>query len=408
MMSTEHDILSPDNLRDPYPYFARMRQHAPVHWNENYRAWFVYRYDDVVGALRDPAFSSDRIRPAGDKLSDDDRASREPSYDILEHWMVFNDPPAHSRLRKLVQPAFTPRAVERMRPRVEQVVAETLRSLEGRTEFDYVRDFAFPIPAVVIAELMGVPVEDRDRFKAWSDDIVMLVFNAAGTADRRERAQAALVELADYMRALATLATRAEPDDTLVSRIVHSHEVDPPLSMEEVVSTLVLLLFGGHETTTNLLANGARALTRNPDQWELMKKEPSAVDGAVEEVLRLDGPAKMEVRRLVADVEMHGQHLRAGQIVYLVQASANRDESVFDRPDAMDITRHPNRHIGFGFGLHHCLGSFLARLEGQVVFRAVAEAFPDLEAVPGGDSWHPTLISRGMTEFKVRTSGVRL
>lgn len=403
-MNADHDILRPDRVVDPYPYFARMRQEAPVHWNENYRAWFVYRYQDLVEALRHQAFSSDRVRPVAAKGDPEDRANRQPTFDILQHWMVFNDPPEHTRLRQLVQPAFSPRAVASMRPRVEQVVEETLRELDGRAEFDFVHDFAFPIPAVVIAELMGVPATDRGKFKRWSDEILTLVFQAATTDDRRDRAQRALVDLADYMRATIE-RVRAYPDDSLVSQIVHSEAAEPPLSDDEVVSTCVLLIFGGHETTTNLLANGVRLLLRNPRQWAAIKADPTLVDGAVEEILRFDGPSKMEVRRLVDDVEFGGQQMKAGQIVYLVQGSANRDADVFERPDEMDISRKPNRHVGFGFGLHHCLGNFLARLEGQVAIKAVASTFPDLAAIDGGETWHSTLISRGMTTFAVTSKG---
>ncbi|OYD71121.1 cytochrome P450 [Rhodococcus sp. OK302] len=397
----DHDILSPARLADPYPYFAEMRENCPVHWNEQYRAWFVYRYDDVVAAFRDSAFSSDRVRPVfNERLSAEKREARKATYDVLQHWMVFLDQPDHTRIRKLVMPAFTPKTVASMRPRVEKVVAEAVDAITGRDSLDLVHDLAYPIPAVVIAELMGVPAEDRELFKEWSDEIVVLIFGAKSTADRHERAQLALTELSDYLRShIARL--REQPGDNLISRILESREQEPPLTDDEVVSTCALLIFGGHETTTNMIANGMRAFLQNPDQWELLKNDPELAKSAVEEVLRFDGAAKMSMRRLVQDVELRGNHMKAGDTVYLVQASANRDPAVFENPDSFDITRTPNRHLAFGFGLHHCLGNFLARLEGQLAFEALAVRCPDLAIADSAPEWHPTLISRGMTSFPV-------
>ncbi|MGF7123217.1 cytochrome P450 [Rhodococcus sp. BE178] len=397
----DHDILSPERLADPYPYFAEMRVNCPVHWNEQYRAWFVYGYDDVVASFRDPAFSSDRVRPVfNERLSAEQREARKATYDVLQHWMVFLDQPDHTRIRKLVMPAFTPKAVASMRPRVEKVVQEAVDAIAHPGPLDLVHDLAYPIPAVVIAELMGVPAQDRDLFKQWSDEIVVLIFGAKSTADRHERAQRALTELTDYLRSHIS-RLRAQPGDNLISRILESGEQEPPLTDDEVVSTCALLIFGGHETTTNMIANGMRAFLQNPDQWELLRNDPDLARSAVEEVLRFDGAAKMSMRRLVQDVELRGRHMRAGDTVYLVQASANRDPAVFDNPDSFDITRASNRHVAFGFGLHHCLGNFLARLEGQLAFEALATRCPDLAIADSAQQWHPTLISRGMTSFPV-------
>ncbi|WP_227996740.1 cytochrome P450 [Nocardia australiensis] len=397
----DHDILSAERLADPSPYFAEMRANCPVHWNEQYRAWFVYRYDDVVTALRDPVFSSDRVRPVyNERLSDEQRQARKATYDVIQHWMVFLDQPDHTRIRKLVMPAFTPKAVAAMRPQVEKVVADAVGAIAQPGDFDLVHDLAYPIPAVVIAELMGVPAQDRELFKQWSDEIVVLIFGAKSTSDRHERAQRALTELTEYLRSHIS-RLRKQPDDNLISRILESREQDPPLTDDEVISTCALLIFGGHETTTNMIANGMRAFLRNPSQWELLKNDPGMARSAVEEVLRFDGPAKMAMRRLVQDVELRGSQMRAGDTVYLVQASANRDPAVFDNPDTFDITRAPNRHVGFGFGLHHCLGNFLARLEGHLAFEALAKKCPDLEIADSAQHWHPTLISRGMTSFPV-------
>lgn len=400
----DDDMLGGERLADPSPYFAAMSAQDPVHWNERFRAWFVHKHEDVLWALRHPAFSSDRVRPVYEqRLSEEKRAERQPTFDVLRHWMVFLDPPEHTRLRKLVMPAFSPRAVGAMRSRVEEVVKETLADLEGRGSFDFIQDFAYPIPAIVIAELIGVPAEHRDQFKKWSDDILTLVFGAEGEADRRKRAQQGLVDLTDYLRKLIA-EIRKDPGDNIISSLVQAHEVEPPLSDDEIVSTCALLVFGGHETTTNLIANGTRQLLLHPDQWNLLRDEPALIGPAVEELLRFDGPSRLEARRLVEDVELRGKQLRAGDTVFLVQSAANRDPEVFSEPDRLDIARAKNPHVGFGFGVHHCLGNFLARLEANVAFLAVIEALPDL-ALDGQETWHTTMMSRGMKTMPVRRAG---
>jgi cytochrome P450 len=374
----DHDLLSERNATDPYPYFAHMRAAHPVHWNERYRAWFFYRHDDLTWALREPALSADRVRPVYDRyVSEADRERRRPTFDVLRHWLVFLDPPEHTRLRKLVMPAFTAKAAEQFAPRVAELVAQLLDECAGRAEFDLVRDLAYPIPAVVIAELMGVPAADADLFKAWSEDILVLVFGARTTPDARDRAQRGLIELTGYLRTLIG-QRRRQPQDDLITRLVRSSEADPPLTDEEIVSTCALLIFGGHETTTNLIANGVRALLAAPDQWRALRAAPELARGAIEELLRYDGPSKMVMRRVARDLEVRGQQLRAGDAVYLVQGSANRDPGVFPDPDRLDIMRHPNRHVGFGFGIHHCLGNFLARMEGRIAIPLIAERLPVL------------------------------
>lgn len=406
VVEPDDDMLGGERLADPYPYFAAMLEQDPVHWNEKYRAWFLHKHADVLWALRNPAFSSDRVVPVFEKhLSPEKRAARKPTLDVLRHWMVFLDPPDHTRLRKLVMPAFSPKAVARMRPRVEEVVRDTLAELDGKETFDFVRDFAYPIPAIVVAELIGVPVEDRDKFKKWSDDILTLVFGAQGQADRRELAQQGLIELTDYLRDLIA-RIRLDPGDDIISSLVRAGDVEPPLTDDEIVSTCALLVFGGHETTTNLIANGTRQLLLHPEQWELLRTRPDLIGQAVEELLRFDGPSRLEARLLVEDVELRGKTLRAGESVYLVQSAANRDPEVFDHPHTLDITRRKNAHVGFGFGVHHCLGNFLARLEANVAFTAVLDAMPDL-ALNGPETWHPTMMSRGMRTMPVKRTGVR-
>lgn len=397
----DDDMLTEERVRDPYPFFDELRTHDPIHWSDRYRAWFISRWDDVFTALRDPRFSSDRVKPVFDtKLTDEQRAARKPMFDILQHWMVFNDPPDHTRLRGLVNRAFTPKAVEALRPRIHEVVDAQLEEIRGCGEIDLIRDFAFPIPAVVIAEMMGVPASERDLFKSWSDSIMALVFGAAGTPGRREQAQQSLLELADYLRDLV-VEFRASPAENLICDLIGAQEDDDRLSDDEIVSTCTLVLFGGHETTTNLIGNGTRSLLHFPDQLQRLLDHPELLQPATEELLRFDGPSKMEVRRAAADIELRGRTIAEGDQVYFIQAAANRDPDQFADPNRLDIARTPNRHCGFGFGIHYCMGAPIARLEGSIAIDALIRALPGLRTGPADEVWHPTLISRGMQSFPV-------
>ena len=404
----DDEVLRPDRVDDPHPYFQLMRENDPVHWNEKYRAWFIYRYDDVTEALRESRFSSARIQPALDRLSPEQRAERQPTYDVLMDWLVFRDPPDHTRLRKLVSRAFTPRAIESWRLRATQVVDDTLAELSGKESVNLISDFAYPIPAVVIAEIMGVPPNDRDIFKEWSDAVMVLVFGARGLEDRRLKAQHGLMELASYLGDLVKFH-RSKPADNIIADLIAAQEGDDRLSDQEIVANLVLFLFGGHETTTNLIGNGVNALLNNPQQLQKYRRDPeSLTKSMVEEVLRYDGPSKMEVRTISDDITMRGKTLRKGDMAYLVQHAANRDPEHFEEPDIFDIEREPNHHIGFGFGIHFCLGAALARLDGSIALERLLTYYPDLSADGEDPHWIPTMLSRGMESFPVSLGEARV
>jgi cytochrome P450 len=402
---TRADLLGEDEVRDPYPLLAALREHDPVHWSERYRSWFVTRFDDVSTALRDERFSSDRISPyrrAKLEGPDADPGVR-AAFGVLEDWMVFKDPPDHTRLRKLLSRVFTPRAVDRVRPRIVAIADELLdaATADGSGRTDLVRDYAYPLTASVIAEMLGVPRQDRDRFKDWSDAITGLVFGGMGDANRHTAGADGMAELTAYLADLVRAHER-EPADDLLSALVSARDDDDALSHDEVISTGVLLLFAGHETTTNLIGNGLLALLRHPDQRRLLDADPSLIGGTVEELLRYDGPAKTVARLMAGDVELRGRTLRRGDRVFLCPSSANRDPAVFDDPDRLDVTRRQGRQLGFGVGLHYCLGAPLARLEASVAIPRALERLPGLR--PDGDAhrWHPVLLSRGLREFPVR------
>jgi len=395
------DLLAPDAVADPYATFGLLREHDPVHWNAAHRSWVITRYDDVSAAFVDKRLSSDRVQSVYDtKLGERERAARAPTFAVLSDWMVFKDPPDHTRLRNLVKRAFTPRAVQALEPRIADVVDHVLDSAP-RDELDVVRDLAYPVPAMVIAEMLGVPPEDRDLFRRWSDDITTLVFEGARTDADRRRAQDGLVALAGYLGELVR-RNRAEPSDNLMSALVRAREADDSLAEHEIVNTCTLLLFGGHETTTNLIANGLLALLRHPQEAQRLLDDPSLARSAVEELNRYDGPAKAVVRRACEDLELHGRRIEAGRRVVLAVCAANRDSRRFADPDALDLARPENRQLGFGYGIHYCLGASLARLEAQIAIPRFLRRLRGAEVLSDPPAYQPILLTRALTELRVR------
>lgn len=399
----DDDLLSPGAVADPYPVLDRLREHDPVHWSERYRSWFVTRFDDVSAALRDPRYSSERITPYAEAKSsrlDADPALRQ-TFAVLENWMVFKDPPDHTRLRRLLRRAFTPRSVQALRPRIAELAGELLDSVARAGYADLIRSYAYPLTASVIAEMLGVPKQDRDLFKEWSDSITSLVFAGLGSPERHNHAARGMLELRDYLAELISSVTR-RPGDDLITALVQARDEGNALTHDEVVATGVLLLFAGHETTTNLIGNGLLALLQNPDQRGLLESGKVPVSQAVEELLRYDGPAKTIVRLMADDVELRGRTLDAGQRVFLCPASANRDPAVFTSPGRLDLARSDNQHVGFGFGLHYCLGAPLARVEAGTAIPAALRQLPGLRLDPDAQlAWQPLLLSRGLTSLPV-------
>ncbi len=391
------DLLSPELVADPHPHFHAWRERDPVCWSERHRAWLLLRHDDVLAGFREAAFSSERV---ADFVSEaGDRGERGPIARVLESWMSFRDPPDHTRLRKLVQKAFTPRVAEKLRPRIQELVHGLLDQLARDGGGDFVRSFAFPLPAIVIAELLGVPAEDRDLFKGWSEDIKGLVFGSPGPA-RLARARSGFESLADYFARLLERARRT-PGDDLLSALAAAEEQGDLLSADELVGSCVLLLFGGHETTTNLLSTGVWALDRHPEQRARLTADPALDRSAVEELLRWDGPLKLMVRWAREPRSLRGREIRAGDRVFLVQSAANRDPAAFRDPDALDLARDPNPHVAFGHGIHFCLGAPLARLEAQIAFRTLLTRFPGFRVEPGARDWQPSVLGRSLLALPI-------
>jgi cytochrome P450 len=395
------DLLAPEVIADPHPYFARLREDDPVHWTERSRGWLLTRYDDIVASLRDPRLSADRVSAyftAG--LGPEDRELMTPAFEVLARWMVFQDPPDHARLRGLVRQAFTTRAVAALRPRVESIVAMLLDDLEAVGRADLLVAVARPLPAIVIAELLGVPVTDRDLFTQWSTELSSLLFGALDDPARYHRGHQALHELIDYFESLIE-RYRTEPNGNLITALVHAEERGDALRREEVVATCILLLFAGHATTTDLLGNAVLALLRHPDQRRILQGDPSLAPRAVDEFLRYDGPGKVTVRSVREGLEVRGRRLEPGQRVILALASANRDPELFTDPDRLDVTRRENRHLGFGSGIHFCLGAHLARLETEIAITSLLSRFPRLQLTDEPLHWQPVALTRSLMALPV-------
>lgn len=387
---------------DPYAVYRELRQEEPIFWSEAMQLWLLTRYDDCLAVLRDHArFSSERTRatnPFVQQLEEFRRASgplgRTPT-------MLSLDPPAHTRMRNLVNKAFTPRVVERSRPRIQAIAEALLDNLPDGREMDVVRDLAVPLPMIVIAEVLGVPAADREQFKAWSADIANTLGGPFQPLEVLERARTAANQLADYFQGQIALRRRA-PRDDLLSALIAAEEQGELLSEDELLATCILLLVAGNETTTNLIGNGMLALIENPDQRRLLQEDPSLIPAAVEEMLRYDPPAQITSRIVLTETEFRGHRFQPGQVVLAVLAAANRDPEQFPKPDCFDIRRANNRHLSFGYGIHYCLGAPLALAEAQVAFATLLRRLPEPE-LAGEPRRGASFILRGLESLPVRS-----
>lgn len=405
-MQVDFNPNLPETIVDPYPGLAELRERQPMHWNPVSRAWYVTRYADVRDAFRDKRLSADRIRPFVEATRNGPDGE-EISFlgDHISHWAVFNDPPHHTHLRGLMNKAFTTRRVEQLRGNVAKLVESLVKDWEDGAEIDFHRDFAYPLPATVIAILLGVPLEDVDHLKRWSDAIAQFVLTSKTNPDKYKVAAAALQEMNDYFGDFLN-ERRRNPGKLVTDGLIAASDEGDRLTADELTASCVLLLFAGHETTTQLMANGLYALTCFPDEMQRFREnrdDRKFVDNAIEELLRFDGPSLTSPRIAAEDFELHGETAKAGQRLWLWNCAANRDPDMFPDPDRLDLTRkNADRHVTFGFGIHFCIGAPLARLEAQVAFPILLNRFRDFEALKSVQSWSDSYVSRGMTTFPVR------
>lgn len=397
---------APDFLRDPFPTFRRMREEDPVHWSPRLKAWVLTRYDDNKAVCLDREMSSDRLRPFFATLPGPEAARIGTIIRYLTHWMVFRDPPEHTRLRKLTSKVFHLQSMNAMRPAAEELTQWLFDRIGDRNEIDFVADFAGPLPALVIMAMLGVPRKELARVKRMSDDMALFIGSSRMAQDKYDIAERATKEMAAFFRELIEDRRRVRRDD-LLSQLVHLEEDGDRLTEDELVATCILLLFAGHETTTNHIANGLLSLLRFPDQLEALRADPALAPRAVEELLRYDGPSGAQVRVVKVEQELRGKVLKPGDRVFLMLNAANRDPEAYEQPDRLWMDRGGPAHLTFGFGMHICLGFPLARMEGQVALPAVARRWKDIAlAVPEARlEWLNSMVFRGMKALPLRVAG---
>ena len=399
----------PDFIRDPFPLFKRMRDEDPVHWSPRIKSWVLTRYDDVKAVCLDREISSDRLRPFFASLPGPEAERIGNIIKYLTHWMVFRDPPEHTRLRRLTSKVFHLQSMNGMRPVAEELVAWLFERIREKTgtqgQVDFIADFAGPLPCLVIMSMLGVPREDLAQVKRMSDDMALFIGSSRMSGEKYDVAERATKEMADFFLHLIR-RKRAQADGTLLSQLVHLEDEGDRLTEDELVATCILLLFAGHETTTNHIANGVLALLRFPDQLQALRRDPGLAARAVEELLRFDGPSGAQVRIVKVEQEMRGKTLKPGDRVFIMLNAANRDPEAYEKPDRLWFDRGGPAHLTFGFGMHICLGFPLARMEGQVAIPAVANHWKKIELAVAEDrlEWLNSMVFRGMTSLPLHVS----
>jgi pimeloyl-[acyl-carrier protein] synthase len=393
-----YQLLDPEVLANPYQLYHKLRVRDPVHWDPFLHAWLVTRYADVVQVLHQ--FSADRT-PTPEQLSALDLSALNPIAEVMVRQMLFLDPPDHTRLRTLASAAFTPRRVEKLRSHIQEVMDTLLDAVVSKGHMDVIADFAGPAPAIVTAELLGVPTADHAQLKEWSQDFAEMLGNFQHNPERIPRVLRSVESLSSYFRR-AMRAQQMHPRDGLVQAMMTAEIDGARLTEEEIIANLIITMVGGQETTTNLIGNGVLTLLRHPAELARLLADPSIIPSAVEELLRYESPSQHTARLAPADVELGGKLIRKRQAVIAVMAAGNRDPERFPEPDLLDVTRKDNRHLAFGWAAHFCFGAALARLEGQIAFDTILRRLPLLQLNAQDPLvWRNNLGLRGLTSLPV-------
>jgi cytochrome P450 len=402
----QFDLNSAEFLANPYPVYDRMRSDDPIHWSAENSYWLLTRYADIVSLIHSEQLSSNRIVAHSDRMPPAIKEEFRPFFTAVSSWMLMVDPPDHTRLRGLVNKAFTPGVVANMQSLIQELVDDMLARVQAKRRMEVITDLANPLPAMVIAELLGVPRTDQQQFKDWSDDITRALSGIDSASSKEELfalyviAQNSIVALSSYFKERVE-ELRLHPRQNLLSALAQAEEQGDRLTEDELFANCVLLMMAGHETTTNLIGNGILALLNNPEQKESLTLHPELIVSAVEELLRYDSPVQKMARIALADIDVDGKQIKQGQLVCFCFGAANRDPEHFPIPGQLDIARKPNRHLAFGHGLHYCVGAALARLEGQIAVNTVLRRLPGLRLETENPEWHRDFTLRGLKSLPV-------
>jgi len=393
-----YHLLDPGVLANPYPLFRRLRTEDPVHWDPFLHTWVVTSYAEVLEVLH--TYSADRTHTP-EKLEGMGLSQMTPLANLMVKLMLFMDPPSHTRLRSLASYAFSPARVAVLRTHIREIVSRLLDTVQSKGQMDVIADLAEPLPAIVTAEMLGVPVEDRDQLKAWSADFAEMLGNFQHNPEGAPRMLRTVHEMTTYFHD-AVRRQKDHPREGLVHSLMTAEVDGDRLTEEEVVASCIVTMVGGLETTTNLIGNGVLTLLRHPEEMKRLRDDLSLIPSAVEEMLRYESPSQHTGRLAPEDRELGGKLIRKRQAVMAVMAAANRDPERFPEPDRFDITRKDNRHLAFGYAAHFCFGAALARVEGQEALEAVIRRMPNLELTPGPLVWRNNLGLRGLIALPVR------
>lgn len=377
---TSSDLVAPETMRDFNAFYQKLvhRQERLCRLDDFFgmgEAWIAFRYEDVSAILKDPRFLSDRRKFPSQQQSSPEKSSVNELLEWFKNMpnMLMVDPPDHTRLRRLVSKAFTPRMIEDLRPRIQQIADELLDKVASRGKMELISEFAYPLPIIVISEMLGIPGHHQARFREWTHKLAQGALNPG----QANLVQEALQEFIDYIQSLIS-EKRVRPGNDVISGLLQAYDEGDKLNENELLSTIWLLITAGHETTVNLIGNGTLALLQHPEQMQLLREDPALLPAAIEELLRYAGPVMITGRVADEDIEIHGTLIRKGEMVMVSLAGADMDASRFDAPERLDITRQETDHLAFGRGIHLCLGAPLARMEGQIAFGSLLRRFPNL------------------------------
>lgn len=397
-MPIEYDLHGPHIFANPYPLYHKIRSRYPVHLDSHLGCWVVTSYALVASALADRNLSSERV-VQGSIMQEEQWIALSPLFEHISNLMFYSDPPKHTRIRSLINKAFSARMIERWREHIQRIVDEQLDLVQDARQMDVIRDLAFPLPSRVIADMLGIPDSDFHRFKLWSDDLVDFLGNPA-TLDQCQRLWQSIQEFMAYFRGVVA-GHREHPKDDLVDAFLRGEDQEVALTEDELLINCVGLFAGGHETTTNAIGNGIVALLAHPDEMQKLRENPAFITNAVEELLRYDSPVQFTARIAKQATEIGGIKIYKGQRVLLMLGAANRDPAYFQDPDSLIINRQNNRHFAFGHNIHYCIGSSIARLEMQIALETMLQRFPQLRLASDQLIWQENLSFHGLKELLV-------